>query len=120
MGHGETQTRQRSKVERHLLYEPDDGELNGNLKECGENWKSRWSRLSFAKEGQCQKHTHRVRLAKLKGKGLRSFPIPKTKYACVEEAHESTRQRLEASLSTNMKTTWEQRIYLNDPLQFGS
>ena len=51
MGHGETQNRQRSKVDRHLLYEPDDGEHTGNHQNFGENWNFRWIRLSFAKEG---------------------------------------------------------------------
>ena len=53
--------RQRSKVERHLLYEPDDGQHKGN-QNCGENRKFPWRRLSLAKRGSRSKNTHRVRL----------------------------------------------------------
>ena len=45
-----------------------------------------------------KKRDHRARLRKLKVEGVKPDTIPKTKYACIVEAHESTRQRLESSL----------------------
>ena len=73
------------------------------------------------KKGQCQKHTHRVRLKKLNGEGLCPDQIPKTKYVCIEEAHKSTRQRLAIFASQkSWRQDWRQRKNLNHPQQFGS
>ena len=54
--------------------------------------------LCLTKKGRKSKKTHRARLRTLKGERT-PHSIPKTKHACIVKAHESTRQRLESSLT---------------------
>ena len=50
----------------------------------------------------CKKGTKkRSSFQETEAKSCESNKIPKTKHACIVEAHESTRQRLESSLPTN-------------------
>ena len=78
IGHGETKNRQRSKVERHLLYEPDDGEHKGNHQKMRRRLEFSMESAIFRKRRVNVKNTtHRVRLKKLNGKGLCPTRFPK-------------------------------------------
>ena len=76
--------RQRSKVE------PDNGEHNGNLN-CGENSKFWWrcGHPSKKRGSRSEKSTHRVRLRKLKGDGLRPYPMPKNEACSVKTVQDT-------------------------------
>ena len=60
----------------------------------GESWKFQWRRQCLAKKGT-KKHSQ---LHQTEAKSGESHKIPKTKHACIVEAHESTRHSLESSL----------------------
>ena len=60
----------------------------------GESWKLQWRRQCFARTGQRNSPAFR----KLKRRVVNPTRFQRTKHACIVEAHESTRQRLESSL----------------------
>ena len=60
----------------------------------GESWMFQWRRQCFAKEDQRSAPAFR----KLKRRVANPTRFQKTKHACIVEAHESARQRLESSL----------------------
>ena len=67
-------------------------------KKAGENEKFRWRRPCLAKKGQSQKKISSIPPQETERRGRKPDPIPNTKDACIVEAHESTRQRLDSSL----------------------
>ena len=71
------------------------------------------------KEGQGQKILIGPASGNGKARAYAPFPIPRTKYACVVEAHKATSCNFH--FSKIMKTTLEAKVFfLNDPRQFGS
>ena len=63
----------------------------------GGSWKCLWTLICRAKKGTESPSNSRVTGARLQAPNK----VPKTKYACTVEAHESTRQPLEPSLPKN-------------------
>ena len=114
--------RQRSKVERHLLYDPGWWSTEWKLEIMLKTLEVSMEMLpTLAKEGRCQKHTHRARLRKLKGEGLHHRPDSQKEVCMCCEGHESPRERLEIfSAQKSWRPHFRKRIYLNDPLQFRS
>ena len=83
----------------------------------GENWKFRWRRQCLAKKGQGQKRTHRARLRKLKGEGVRPTRFKKKKKTCMYRGsawvYETTSGIFSAEKSRGPHC--RQRIFLDDP-----
>ena len=100
----------------------DDGEYAKKpSKMRGENSKFVWRRLCLAKKRQKSKKSSSRPPRETERRGRKPYSIPKTKHACIVEAHESLRQRLEPSLPKNSRRPHcKQRIYFDDPLQFAS
>ena len=92
MGYRETEARHCKKVERHLLIDPDDKEFKETIKKTWKWWKFQWKPQCFVVWRR-----RRVRTS-IGDTDNESNKIPKSKHACIVEAHESTRKRLERAL----------------------
>ena len=127
------EARQYEKVERHLFLDPNDKEFKEIMKMVRKFVRFQWRRLCLArwewrdvqeipieaampcklKTTKCS-HQHREI-------GSGSNNILKTTRACIVEAHESTRKRLESTLP---KRSWRshrgERVPFVKSLQFGS
>ena len=66
---------------------------NKSLRMRGESWKCTWTLPCRAKKETKSSSSSRATRARLEA----SNEVPKTKYSCIVEAHESTRQRVEPS-----------------------
>ena len=111
-----SEPRQRSKVERHLLYNPGWWSTEWKLEIMLKTLEvSMEMRLTLAKEGRCQKHTHRARLRKLKGEGLHHRPDSQKEVCMCREGHESTRQRLEIF---SAQKSWRPHFKAKDILEW--
>ena len=72
---------------------PEDGEYKETIKNARNSWTFQWRPRCLAKKEQRSTSG----LQETEAKSCEPNKIPKTKHACIVEAHESTRQRLESS-----------------------
>ena len=89
MGDRKTEARQCAKVERHLFIDLDDKEFKGKTMKNLE--------LSVEAAMPCKLKTFRYR------ETCGESNDRKSKHACIVEAHESTRKRLEWTLSKDLE-----------------
>ena len=114
-GKRETKTRQCSTTERNLLC------WSGWRRTQGNSLNARIKLERPVDAAMPCKRRFNSSTRKLAAELNASHKVPKTKYGCIVESHESTRQRVEPSLPKNHKRPhYRQRIYFDDPLQFGS
>ena len=83
------------------LLDPDDGEYQENIKNALRKSEVPMEAAMPCKMGQSQKKSSPSPPQETERRGRKPYSIPKTKHACVVEAHESKGQRLESSLSKN-------------------
>ena len=94
MGKREAKTRQCSKIERHLFHRSGRCEYQETIKNARRKLKVPMEAAMPCKKKRTKK---RSGSQETEAKSCESNMIPKTKHACIVEAHESTRQRLESS-----------------------
>ena len=121
VGNWETKARQRSKTERHLFPRSGRWGVQGHHQKRNEKLEVP---MEAAVLHQLITKTRSKKVRETDSETKESNKIQKTKYACIVEAHETTRKRLESTVPRNNQKSWGshigKRVLFNDSLQFGA